>query len=276
MAIFQALLVGRWAMLLLILPYALAWGRSMESGGVLAALTLAAAVLYYFATVDARLASSSGQLRFALHRSRNRVDRLALDTAKPLFAGAAAVLGLVLLAVSPWLGLAALLSIAIVALLDLSPRRYPMRLVEFAIPLGVLVLPLMIARLVSDRVQSAEGTVHLILIGAFMLAGFIVLCLARDEQLDRGEGRMTTAVIFGSDGALLFFLLYAASAIGILIMGVAMGLWAWPTASVLPAAAMAAVWLAAMKAPSTAAALWFLAGAVVAVLLNVNTLHTIG
>lgn len=272
MSLAHALFVGRWSMLLLVLPYTLVLTRAPGTGGSLAAIALGFAVLYYFACVDRRVAANSGQLRLAMRRDRALVNEDVFSLAKVLFGAAAAVLALLLLAFVRWpVGLTLLAALGVIALLDAISDRWPMRLVELALPAAMLGLPYVLLRWFASPLLDHGGYAVLTLTGGLLMAGYVLLCLMRDVRLDAGERRVTTATTLGPDGALAVFVLYAGGAMALLI-GYGAG-WGLGAAAVLPLAGMIVVWLASIGWTGYAVGLWYLAAAVAAIVLNLATIR---
>jgi hypothetical protein len=259
-------------LLLLVLPYALVWTRAPGTGGVLTAITLSVLVLFYFACVDAKMLHASGQTRLSLSRERIRRSEEAVGVAKIIFGGAAFVLSLIVSLFAWPIGLSLLLALAVLATLDIATRRWPMRLVELALPAGMLAVPFLLLRVFASTMLDGGGVAMLTLAGGLMLAGYVLLCLIRDEQLDRGERRVTTATTLGGEGALLVWVLYVAAAMAMLIGGASAGWWGWGAPAVLPLAGMLVVWMVTLGAVGLATGLWFAAAAITAIVLNVATL----
>lgn len=306
---FTALLTGRWSIALMVLPYALLWSRAADSGGVLMALMVTALVLFYFACLDEIHVRHLDEIRLGLIRQRSRIDPQDIGIAKILFGGTAKVLAIVLLFAELWVGVMGLAVLTLLWVSSMQTRRWPVKTLwaEVLVPLTALTLPLILIGWFAERgvragldaplnaAQRAEWTgvigglvspgVQLAtIVGAAMLAGFLLLCAIRDEPADRGEGLVTTPTMLGRGRAGLAFFAIAAAAATLAIRGAAAPLqygdpamfadgrmvWPWSIAVLVTILSMLGVLLSAEREEQTAVGLWGAGTIAVAIVLNLS------
>ncbi|MFG0293428.1 MAG: hypothetical protein ACF8MJ_09790 [Phycisphaerales bacterium JB050] len=302
--ILQALLTGRWLIAFMVLPYALLWARSADSGGVLMALMVVALALFYFASLDEMHVRYLDETRLGLRRERGLVDPEAAGLAKYLFGGTAKVLAFVLLFIQPWIGLLGFVMLTAIWIGSLRTRRWPVKTLwaEVLVPLCVLMLPLIVVGFFADRAidvslaqrdQMLGITGGLVspsvrlatVIGTGMMSCYLLLCAMRDEPADRGVGLVTTVTVLGRTGAGLAFFLIAAATTALTIRGasavVAYGdteaellrmAWPWSIAAFAAVLSMIGVLLTTEHEEPLAVGLWGAGAVAIAVFLNLSVI----
>jgi len=308
--IFKALLTGRWLIAFMVLPYALLWTRAAGSGGTITAFIVVGLLLLYFACLDEIHTSRLDETRLGFIRQRGRVDPQATTTAKYLFGGSVKLLSIGMLFFEPWVGIAGLIALALIWFGSLSTRRWQVKTLwsEILIPLCALILPLIFIELVANaRVNSINETqpspqmlspllgvhdglvspaVHLAtVIGAGMLACYLLLCSMRDEPADRGDGLLTTVTTLGRARAGFAFFLIAAATAALTIRGsnaivtyagfeaeALRFAWPWSIAAFSAVLAMFGVLLTAEREDAIAVGIWGAGTIAVAVFLNLSVI----
>ncbi len=283
MKLLRGLLAGRWPLLLLTVPYTILWTQAAASGGWLTVLAHAALVLYGFACFDALMLDRAGEVRLGLRRERGAIDPEHLEICRIVTGATAGVLGVILLVVEPWVGVSVLAALAILALLSLGRPadrpRWAMRWLEVILPVAALLLPALVIRSYAASLVASDpeaggamsGSVLLAtLLGAVMLAGYVLLCFLRDEDADRGEGFSTTATILGRGGAtVVLFLIFALASL-VAIRGTGLGAWAWPLGMGVAVLGMFTLWASAQRAGAIAVGVWAAGSAVIALSLSIE------
>lgn len=308
--ILKALLSGRWLIAFMVLPYALLWTRAAGSGGTVTAFIVLGLLLFYFACLDEIHTSRLDETRLGFIRQRGRVDPQAATTAKYLFGGTVKVLCIVMLFLQPWVGVVGFTTLAIIWFSSLSRRRWQVKTLwsEILIPLCVLMVPLIFVELaanvvVDSRFEAAPHSqilnqflgVHgglvspavrlATVIGAGMLACYLLLCAMRDEPADRGDGLVTTVTMLGRARSGLAFFLIAAATAALTIRGSSAIVtyagfeadalrfaWPWSVGAFSAVLAMFGVLLTAEREDGLAVGIWGAGTIAMGVFLNLSVI----
>lgn len=301
----SALLTGRWLIAFMVLPYALLWARAADSGGWLMALMVTALLLFYFACLDELHTVRLDETRLGFLRERGRVDPEAVGVAKYIFGGTAKMLAIILLFVELWVGVMGLTVLTLIWLGSLRVRRWSVKTLwaEMIVPLAVLMVPLILVDWFSTRaIQLRTGSPNVdapelmgvvgglvspgvqlaTILGAAMMAGFLLLCAMRDEPADRGIGLITTPTMLGRGRAGVAFFAIATAAVVLAIRGSAAAvqygdeamvgqmLWPWSIAAMVAILSMLGVLLSAEREEPLAVGVWGAGTIALAIFLNLT------
>ena len=294
MVVLRALLAARWLYGAMVLPYAMLIARLPAGGGWPAALALTLAVLYALACLDVMVLSRERERRLAIIQGRGLADQEALAVIRFALGGLAALLSIVVLLVQPWIGLTLLAALVLIRLglgsEDAARTGLAFRWIELTLPIAALVLPYLLTRGYSaqqlrDQAASAFNpdqagalasapldhcTLPAVALGASMLGCVVLLCVLRDEALDRGTRIKTSATSIGRTGAALVLALMTCVT-GVLAIGGAAGsCWPWLVGAVTLALAQLALWSVFTRAERFAAPVWALSCALIGWMLLVS------
>lgn len=271
----------RLPILLLVTPMAIVWARSPSSGGALMVIAHALLVLLYAMSLDAAFLREGLDPRLALSRDRYRIDPLRLGGARSLVAFALALVTLGLLFVSPRIGVLTGAAGVLIVMTTGSARgpggTRRFFLAELVWAVAALVGPALFIGLGAWGAVRAPGAaptgvmpgadVAGTLVAAFMLGGYVLLCLIRDEQADRIDGLRSTATVFGRAGAAGLLAIWALGAVALSAWGSAHGAWGWPVAAVCAWSALLTFWAVGAARDALAVGVWWAGSAATGVLL---------
>lgn len=278
----------RLPLLLLVTPMAIVWARSPGSGGALMVIAHALLVLLYALSLDAAFMREGLDPRLGLTRDRFRIDPLRSRGARTLVAVALVPVAIGLLVIAPRIGVLTVAAAVIIALSTANARgpgasrRFFLAEVVWAVV--ALIGPALFIGLAGwNAGRNAteppvgvmpEADVAGTLVAALMLGGYILLCLIRDERIDRIDGQRTTATVITRPGAAGLLAVWALGAVALAAWGAAAGSWDWPVAAVCAWAALLTFWALGAERDSLAVGLWWTGSALTSVLLCVSLLSS--
>lgn len=265
-------------------PYTILWADAERSGGALLVVGHAVLLLLFLSVFTARTLRAGQEPRMAVVRDPGMFSVDAAERASFVLTAVAVIVGPALLIGHAWLSVTVLLSVVLIHALTrgVRPGMRGMEFAELTWPAAVLIGPLTLVHLLERRaiaraVEGIEGAVAgpalgagvgaATLLGALAMAVFVVLCILRDEQSDRGIGARTTATILGRAGATAFLFLWMSLVLVLAAWGGVNGLWSWTVPAILGVAAAACSWLTASRVEGYAVGLWAAAHALVAMIL---------
>lgn len=267
--------------LLPVTPYAAVWARSPHSGGWLMVVAYSLLILFYWLGLDAAFMRRGREPRLALVRDRFRVDPLLVPIARTVAGLALAVSVAALLIVATRIGVVLAVAAVVAALLGRVPRnRSRFFLAEWVWAVVALIGPAVFIGLwgwsppaglaeppsLVMPARDVAGTI----VGGLMLGGFVLLCLVRDEVIDRAAGLRTTATALTRGGAVGLLALWAFGAAGLAVWGVSEDAWGWGAGAACAWTALLALWALGARRDGLAAGVWFVGASVTAVLMSVN------
>jgi len=281
-------IVSTWRLplLLLVTPMAIVWARSPSSGGALMVIAHALLVLFYALSLDGAFLREGLDPRLGLSRDRFAIDPQRLSGARSLVAFALVLVTLGLLFVSLRVGVLAGAVGVLIALTTGSARSgggsRRFFLAELVWAVVALVGPALFIGLAGWSVPAGEpGATERVMpeadvagtiVAAFMLGGYILLCLIRDERVDRIDGLRTTATVFTRGGAAGLLAIWALGAAALSAWGSAEGSWSWPVPAVCAWTALLTFWAVGAGRDELATRLWWLGSAATGVVLCVSLL----
>lgn len=133
-----------------------------------------------------------------------------------------------------------------------------------------------LAMALKQTVLMSHGVVAATVLGALAMGAYVLLCLRRDEMLDRGERLVTTPTRFGRPFAGVLLVVMLGAAIGIAAAGVSAGWWTeagWWCAAIAAWGAVMTVWAAASNRDDTAAGVWYLAHLAMVIALTLTVIR---
>lgn len=260
----------RLTLLVVTVPYAALWAEFTGSGGWVMVLTYALLVLFYALRVDAAMTASGRDPRLGLLTDRFAMAHVPTGIARFIVADLLVALALVLVIVSPAVGVCSAVAMVLVLVwVRTGPDRRDVRrfqLAEWWWPVCLLLIPMLIVGLQgwiaqaavpaepSDGAGSAGAAASVdpmsarviaaTCLGALMLGVFAAVCQTRDEIKDRGDGFRTTPTAVGRGGAVMLILLLTFAAVWLAARGVGREWWGWHTTMYVawtPAAVFAAM-----------------------------------
>jgi hypothetical protein len=277
----------RWPILLLLSPLFVVLAGLTGSGGWAMFVAVSLLVVFWGLLNDASQLERARNPRLGLSWDRYDWSAETVVGLRTVVGGLALAAGLVLLIVSPAVGLWALGAWLVLLLLCWletkldGQQRYWM--VELVIPLASAIVPTLVvaqavtasarvsARAAAEATGGAEAAVVptlltdpgiglLALLSAFVLGGLVLLCLIRDEVADRASGYRTTATSLGRTGGLVMLALWQIGGLLIAGVGVQAGAWLWPVPVLMGTAAIGTNWLLSARADGLSVTLWWLVG----------------
>lgn len=273
----------RLSMLAFCVPYAWLWSHASDSGGTLMVVAHALLVLCYFVNFTDATIDAGQDPRLTLLRDRMMYSRRATEIARHAIAGLVVIVGVLLVLSEFWVGVMTLVALALVVAMRSGLTRRKLELAEIVTPAAMLVAPMVLVhRFARGAVKAAEakaetaGEAAVALseqamaatwLGSIMLAVFVLLCLLRDEASDRGLGLRTTVTLLGRTAATVFLFVWLTLAMVLAVWGSTHGMWDWKIGVVVGVASCAAAATATGRMEGYGVGLWWVAHAVVAIML---------
>jgi len=262
-------------MLIWSLPYSLKWADALGDAALPAIAAHALLILFSLANFDAAVLEEGQHPRLALVRDRMRFSVPMVGTFRVVCAGTLLVLIVALLVAEPWLGALAGATFGLIALLGggvTGPARaWRLRHAEAIWPLAALIMPAALVRLHADDAAGAGGSGSSALasgvLGGVTLGVYVLLCVIRDEQADRGLGLRTTATSLGRGRSLALLFVWLCAGVMLGAWGTGAGMWSWRVGGVLSVGAMGTLWLVSARIDGYAVGLWWATSAGAAFLL---------
>lgn len=268
----------RLAALAFSVPYAMMWSHADRSGGVLMAVAHALMLLYFLVTLTDNALDEGHDPRVALIRDRSLYNRGVTGVARVMLGMLSVLSGLLLLVSTPWAGVAVLVATLLITvtagpLNALRGRRF--ELAELTWPLAILILPVVLIKMFARQAAADDTTTQVLnpgvipaaTLGATMLAGYLLLCMLRDEAADRGIGLRTTPTLLGRKGACATLLLWFGLAILLAGWGASRGYWHWSVTAVTGFGAIASAFLAGSRNDGWSVGVWWLAHLAAAIIM---------
>ena len=274
-------------LLVLTLPPALVWfgyaggeGAPGETGIGAAGVLLVAAhcllVLFHATSFDAATLAWGATPRLGMTGDREHWDPGLVDRSRMVYAALTGLVVTVLAfasifssGVSFWWVIIVLGALVLVGVLtggaDRASRKWRMMFIEVLWPGLMLVMPLILAGWLEGEGELGRRSPAVTGVSCLLLAGYVVLCLVRDEALDLGENERTLATVLGrGGGAVVLFLLLSALIVAT-SRGVEMGWWGWSVGAITGVAGLAALWGLAARDGEGMLGVWVLGSAVIGV-----------
>ncbi len=281
-AIIRLLESTRLYLLVFTLPPALVWfgfagnaDAGIGAAGILLVAAHALLVLFHVTSFDASTLAWGASPRLGMTGDREHWEPGLVDRVRMVYAALTGLIVAVLFfaaifsPVSFWWVLLVLGALILVGVLtggaDRPSRRWRMMFAEVLWPGLMLIVPLVLAGWLLGDGDVGRRSPAVTGVSSLLLAGYVVLCLLRDEALDFGEGQRTLATVLGRGGAAVVLFLLLCTLLVVTSRGTEFGWWGWPVAAVSGVAGLAAMWGLAARDGEGMVGIWVLGSAVVGV-----------
>lgn len=260
-------------LLVFTLPPAMVWfgmggttseGVGFGAAGFLLVFAHSLLVLFHVTSFDAATLSWGGVPRLGMTGDRDHWDPDLVDRARMVYAALVGLVTAVLLFASWRSALVVLIALILIGWLTggatKRSRKWRLLFAEVLWPGLMLLVPMVLAGwLVAARHAGlAELSPPVTGLFALLLAGYVLMCLVRDEALDLGEGQRTLTVALGRGGAVVVLFLLLSALMIVSSRGVEMGWWGWPVAAVSGVAGLAGLWGVAARDGEGMTGVWVL------------------
>lgn len=267
-------------LLVFTLPPAMVWfglggegsgGVDFRTAGLLLVIAHSLLVLFHVTSFDAATLNWGGVPRLGMTGNRDHWDPDLVDRARMVYAALIGLVTAVLLFANWRSALVVLIALILVGWLTggatKTSRRWRLLFAEVLWPGVMLLAPMVLAGWLVGARHGGLGTLSPPVTGLFaiLLAGYVLMCLVRDESLDLGEGQNTVAVALGRGGAAVVLFLLLSALMVVSSRGVDMGWWGWPVAAVSGVAGLAGLWGVAAREGEGMTGVWVLGVLVIGV-----------
>lgn len=265
MNLLRALTTGRWLVALTVM--ALAWGVTAGgtvagTGGLLSILAVGALTLCWFAMFDLSMLERTGTIRLALTQRHGEPNIFLLTPALTTFAIVSGALGVILLMVSFWIGVMALVALGGMFLLKLGsvekdqPKTY--RALEWELVLAAVVLPFVLLRAPSttEGIGTPDGALTATLIIGLGIGVWMLLCTIRDAGMDEGAQNATTATTLGRVGASWVAMIAIIAMVAFASHASDAGIWNWPVPAAIALAGVIVAWSLGTRSEESTVPVW--------------------
>jgi 1,4-dihydroxy-2-naphthoate octaprenyltransferase len=276
------------------LPQAMMWSEVTGSGGVWMVIVHSALVLLYFLSLDQVFLVENLDPPFGLRRDRYRHDARTAEVARSALMILIGIVSFIALFVEIWLGVVAAV-VAILIVLRVRSANGPdarrrFMLAELVVPAGIILLPALFIgswewgtqlestrgqRLATTAAEGGDGVMGADIVGsaialALMIGAFVLLCMLRDEAVDRASQLRTTVIWLGREASTLYALILIGVALALIVFGVGADWWGstgWLVGAISAVAALAVVWSLADRSEGRAAGVWILASVLASIMM---------